>query len=180
MAPNRKLCDEDTESELICNTDSDEYVEDSESDETEDDDDELPSSVMQRQQVMKWGLRSQVNQTHVHRCTGSDREKQNDMTAGVWKDKRNVHMLTNMYDPPAEANFCDQSGSAPKPEIVNIKTNTWGTPIKVTEWRTATLSVIIHINGLRNCSFTSSASQSSTARLCLCPVLLNYHTETSG
>ena len=68
-----------TESELICNTDSDEYVEDSESDETEDDDDdEQPSSVMQRQQVMKWGLRSQVNQTHVHRCTGSDREKQNE------------------------------------------------------------------------------------------------------
>ena len=103
-----------------------------------------------------------------------------DMTAGVWKDKCIVHMLTNMYDPPAEANFCDLSGSAPKPEIVNIKINTWGTPIKVTEWRTATPSVIIHINGRRNCSFTSSASQSSTARLCLRPVLLNYHTETSG
>jgi hypothetical protein len=38
-----------------------------------------------------------------------------DMTAVVWKDKRNVHMLTNMRDPPAERNFCDESGNALKP-----------------------------------------------------------------
>jgi hypothetical protein len=41
-----------------------------------------------------------------------------DMTAVVWKDKYNVHMLTNMHDPPAEGNFCDESGNALKPEIV--------------------------------------------------------------
>jgi hypothetical protein len=80
MAPKRKLCDEDIESGLICDTDSDEYLEDSESDETEDDDDddgdddEQPSSVRHKQ-VMKWGLWCQANQTHVHRFTGSDRGK---------------------------------------------------------------------------------------------------------
>jgi hypothetical protein len=41
-----------------------------------------------------------------------------DMTAVVWKDKCNVHMLANMHDPPAEGNFCDESGNALKPEIV--------------------------------------------------------------
>jgi len=30
-----------------------------------------------------------------------------DMTAVVWKDKRDVHMLTNIHDPPKEGNFCD-------------------------------------------------------------------------
>jgi hypothetical protein len=47
MAPKRKLCDENIESELICDTDSDEYVEDSESDETENDadDDKQPHQL---------------------------------------------------------------------------------------------------------------------------------------
>jgi len=41
-----------------------------------------------------------------------------DMTAVIWKDKHNVHMLTNIHYPPAEGNFCDESGNAPKPAIV--------------------------------------------------------------
>ena len=40
MAHWRNLCDEDNESKLICGIDSDEYVEDTESDENEDYDDE--------------------------------------------------------------------------------------------------------------------------------------------
>jgi hypothetical protein len=66
ICPKRKLCDEDTEFELICDT------EDSESDETDDDDDDndddeqQPSSVMQKQQVMKWGLWSHANHRHAH------------------------------------------------------------------------------------------------------------------
>jgi len=36
MASRRKLCDDDLESKLICNTNSDEDVEDAESDEDED------------------------------------------------------------------------------------------------------------------------------------------------
>jgi hypothetical protein len=41
-----------------------------------------------------------------------------DMTAIIWKDKRDVYMLTNMHYPPAEGNFCDQHGNAIKPAIV--------------------------------------------------------------
>jgi hypothetical protein len=41
-----------------------------------------------------------------------------DMTAVVWKDKRDVHMLTNIHDPPAEGNFWEESGNALRPAIV--------------------------------------------------------------
>jgi hypothetical protein len=41
-----------------------------------------------------------------------------DWTAMVWKDKRNVNMLTNMRRPPTEGNFCDEHGNALKPAIV--------------------------------------------------------------
>jgi hypothetical protein len=30
----------------------------------------------------------------------------------VWKDKRNVNMLTNMHRPPAEGNFCNERENA--------------------------------------------------------------------
>jgi hypothetical protein len=39
------------------------------------------------------------------------------MTA-VIKDKRNVHVLTNIHDPPEEGNCCDESRNALKPDIV--------------------------------------------------------------
>jgi len=39
------------------------------------------------------------------------------LTALVWKDRREVYMLTNMDPPPAEGNFCD-SNHAMKPHIV--------------------------------------------------------------
>jgi len=60
MAQWRNLCDEDTESILICDIDSDKYVEDTESDEDEDYDDEedygdeeQPSLPVQQKQIMK-------------------------------------------------------------------------------------------------------------------------------
>ncbi|PNF30070.1 hypothetical protein B7P43_G04241 [Cryptotermes secundus] len=39
-------------------------------------------------------------------------------TALVWKDKRDVYILTNMHCPPAEGSFCDEHGNAIKPAIV--------------------------------------------------------------
>ncbi|KAG8239258.1 hypothetical protein J437_LFUL010648 [Ladona fulva] len=42
----------------------------------------------------------------------------NDLTAIVWKDKRDVHVLTNMHAAPAEGNFCNDQGRAIKPAIV--------------------------------------------------------------
>ena len=40
------------------------------------------------------------------------------MTALVWKDRREVYMLTNMDPPPVEGNFCDDSNRPVKPHIV--------------------------------------------------------------
>jgi hypothetical protein len=41
-----------------------------------------------------------------------------DLTAILWRDKRDVRILTNIHDPPAEGNFCDSNGKAIKPQIV--------------------------------------------------------------
>jgi hypothetical protein len=41
-----------------------------------------------------------------------------DLTAVIWKDKRNVNILTNMHRPPAEGNLCDEYGNTLKPAIV--------------------------------------------------------------
>jgi len=41
-----------------------------------------------------------------------------DLTAVVWRDKRDVGMLTNIHDPPSEGNFWDEHGNAIKPTIV--------------------------------------------------------------
>jgi len=40
------------------------------------------------------------------------------LTAILWRDKRDVRILTNIHDPPAEGNFCDNNGKAIKPQIV--------------------------------------------------------------
>jgi hypothetical protein len=40
------------------------------------------------------------------------------LTTLVWKDRREVYMLTNMDPPPAEGNFCDDSEHTVKPHIV--------------------------------------------------------------
>ena len=39
-------------------------------------------------------------------------------TALAWKDRRDVHMLTNMDPPPEEGNSCDDSKQAVMPQIV--------------------------------------------------------------
>ena len=35
-----------------------------------------------------------------------------------WKVKRDVYVLTNMHTPPVEGNFCDESGHAVKPHVI--------------------------------------------------------------
>jgi len=40
-----------------------------------------------------------------------------DLTAILWRDKRDVCILTNIHDPPSKGNFCDNS-KAIKPQIV--------------------------------------------------------------
>jgi len=41
-----------------------------------------------------------------------------DLTAILWRDKRDVCMLTNIHSAPAEGNFCNQGGKAIKLQIV--------------------------------------------------------------
>ena len=41
-----------------------------------------------------------------------------DLTAILWRDKRDVRILTNIHDPPAEGNFCNNNRKAIKPQIV--------------------------------------------------------------
>jgi len=41
-----------------------------------------------------------------------------DLTAMLWRDKRDVCMLTNIHSAPAEGNFCTEGGKAIKPQIV--------------------------------------------------------------
>ena len=43
-----------------------------------------------------------------------------DLTAVVWKDKRDVCLLTNIHDPPTEGNYCDEQGNTIKPAIVAV------------------------------------------------------------
>jgi hypothetical protein len=40
-----------------------------------------------------------------------------DLTAVVWKDKRDVCLVTNFHDPPREDNYRDEQGNAIKPAI---------------------------------------------------------------
>ena len=41
-----------------------------------------------------------------------------DLTAILWRDKRDVRVLTNIHDPPTEGNFRDSNGKAIKSQIV--------------------------------------------------------------
>ena len=41
-----------------------------------------------------------------------------DLTAILWRDNRDARVFTNIHDPPAEGNFCDNNGKALKPQIV--------------------------------------------------------------
>jgi len=41
-----------------------------------------------------------------------------DLTAVVWRDKRDVCLLTNIHTPPTEGNYRDEHGNAIKPAIV--------------------------------------------------------------
>ncbi|PNF42631.1 hypothetical protein B7P43_G01270 [Cryptotermes secundus] len=64
----------------------------------------LPDDFRRRQfQLKKGDIRVRVRQN---------------LTALVWKDKRDVYILTNMHSPPAEGSFCDEHGNAMKPAIV--------------------------------------------------------------
>ena len=41
-----------------------------------------------------------------------------DLTAILWRNKRDVSILTNIHDAPRKGNFCDNNGKAIKRQIV--------------------------------------------------------------
>jgi len=41
-----------------------------------------------------------------------------DLTVILWRDKRDVRILTNIHDKPVQGNFCDNNGKAIKSQIV--------------------------------------------------------------
>ena len=73
-------------STVICDTNSDEFVEDTESDEEEDDfNDEEQLSPSLQHQIMKWWLQSRANQTHIPQFTGADKNKKQNETLHIKK-----------------------------------------------------------------------------------------------
>ena len=44
-----------------------------------------------------------------------------DLTAILWGDKRDARILTNIHDPPAEGNFCDNNGKENKFKILKVR-----------------------------------------------------------
>jgi hypothetical protein len=73
------------------------------------------------------------------------------LTARVWKDKRNVNMLMNMHHPPVEGNFCDEHGNTLKPAVVQ---DCYTLYVGKSNHMTNMLSADGCGSGQRNCSFT--------------------------
>jgi hypothetical protein len=103
-----------------------------------------------------------------------------DMTAVVWTDKCNIHMLTNMHDPPAEGNFCDESGNTLRPEIVDHYNQHIGYVDKSDRMANSYSISRRTWKWMKKLFFHLLDLKSSTATFYLRPVVLNSHTETSG
>jgi hypothetical protein len=73
-----------------------------------------------------------------------------EMTALVWKDGRDIHMLTNLHIPPAEGSFCDKHENAIKPAIVEEYNRHMGLADK--SERMATGTSVVRAGNQRNCS----------------------------
>ena len=75
-----------------------------------------------------------------------------DLTAILWREKRNVCILTNIHDAPAEGNFCDNNGKAIKPQIVADYTPDMSCVDKGDGMANSSLSTVAHGSVQRNCS----------------------------
>jgi hypothetical protein len=53
------------------------------------------------------------------KCGDVRTKVRDDLTALLWKDKRDVLMLTNMHPAPKEGNYCDEYGNAIRPKIID-------------------------------------------------------------
>ena len=94
----------------------------------------------------------------------------------MWKDKWNIHKLTNMHYPPLEGNFCDKQGKAVKPAIIQ---DTWDMWTNLTAWWTLTLLADRLGNGQRNYSSIFWTLQFSTVLSFSPLVVQNVHSDKS-
>src|SRR5215510_5163482 len=67
-----------------------------------------------------------------------------DLTAVVWRDKRDVGMLTNIHVPPSNGNFCDEHGNVIKQAIVADYNHHMGYVDKPARWPTAIRPAVEH------------------------------------
>ena len=63
-----------------------------------------------------------------------------DMTAVVWKDNHDMHMLTDIYDHQQKVNFVMRVETPWCQPLWKSTNNTWCTSIRVTGWPTVTVS----------------------------------------
>ena len=73
-----------------------------------------------------------------------------DLTAVVWKDKRDVCLLTNLHNPPREGNYRDEHRNAIKRQLWQIITFTWGTLTMRIVWPIATQPAAEHGSGQKS------------------------------
>ena len=67
----------------------------------------------------RWGMPKDLKHKTLRLKPGDIRVRtRGDLIAVVWRDKRDVNMLTNIHDPPSEGNFWDEHRNAIKPAIV--------------------------------------------------------------
>jgi len=77
-----------------------------------------------------------------------------DLTTILWRDKRDVRILTNIHDAPAEGNFCNNNGKAIKPQIVADYNRHMVYVDKGDRLLIPILSTVAHGSGQRNSSST--------------------------
>jgi hypothetical protein len=68
------------------------------------------------------------------------------------RDKRDIHTLTSIHNPPAEGNFCDEKGNVIGPHIVEDYNLHMVYVDKADRMANSTQSGTSRGNGQRNCS----------------------------
>jgi hypothetical protein len=77
-----------------------------------------------------------------------------DLTATLWRDKRDICVLTNIHDVPAEGNFCNEAGKTIKPQTVMDYNRHMGYVDKGDRRQTVIPSAVAHSSGRKKCSST--------------------------
>jgi len=98
----------------------------------------------------------------------------------IWKDKWDMHILTNTHRQPVGGTFCDKQGKSQKPVIVkDYKIGMWAMLTKEVEWLIAIQSIGEHGSWWKNYPFTSWTQLHWIATSFCHPVAAEQTTENS-